>query len=122
MAPDVVVERFLAAWARPRGWRRAFETYCTHDIVWENVGISSTIGIDAACAFVESNLPFTTMTVDTIRTLGNARLVMNERIDRFLDINGTEILAVRVMGLFELTEGKISLWRDYCDVSALKGE
>lgn len=40
-------------------------------------------------------------------------LVMNERTDRFR-ING-QWAELPVMGIFELTDGKISAWRDYFD-------
>lgn len=43
-------------------------------------------------------------------------LVMNERTDRFL-INDKWV-ELRVMGVFEFTDGKISAWRDYFDMAA----
>ena len=50
--------------------------------------------------------------------------VMNERIDRF-DVNGT-VVAIPVMGIFKVRDGKIAEWRDYAEGSMmaaqLKGE
>lgn len=44
---------------------------------------------------------------------GNA--VLTERVDRFV-INGKEV-ALPVMGIFELANGKITSWRDYFDLA-----
>jgi limonene-1,2-epoxide hydrolase len=41
--------------------------------------------------------------------------VLNERTDRFL--MGDKWVELRVMGVFELADGKISGWRDYFDMS-----
>jgi limonene-1,2-epoxide hydrolase len=45
----------------------------------------------------------------------SAGVVMNERTDRF-QVNGTWV-ELPVMGVFELSGGKISRWRDYFDAN-----
>ena len=45
---------------------------------------------------------------------GPSGIVMNERVDRFL-MNGRWV-ELKVMGAFELRDGKISAWRDYFDM------
>jgi limonene-1,2-epoxide hydrolase len=42
-------------------------------------------------------------------------VVLNERTDTFR--LGDHTLALRVMGVFELADGKISAWRDYFDMN-----
>ena len=42
-------------------------------------------------------------------------VVMNERIDRFY--LGDHTITMRVMGVFELADGKITAWRDYFDLN-----
>ena len=42
-------------------------------------------------------------------------IVMNERSDRFQI--GTHTITLRVMGVFELADGKITHWRDYFDMN-----
>jgi limonene-1,2-epoxide hydrolase len=44
-------------------------------------------------------------------------IVMNERTDRFKLQDG-RWAALRVMGVFELREGKILAWRDYFDMNS----
>ena len=46
-------------------------------------------------------------------------IVMNERTD-YLNFNGKKI-ELPVMGIFELSNGKIKAWRDYFDIKKLKG-
>lgn len=46
--------------------------------------------------------------------------VMNERVDRFM-INGTWI-ALPVAGLFVVSDGLITLWRDYFDRSTFESQ
>ncbi len=41
--------------------------------------------------------------------------VLTERIDRIIDRNGAEVMTVPVMGVFEIEDGKIAVWRDYFD-------
>ena len=47
----------------------------------------------------------------------NNAIVLNERIDRFV-IKGT-IYALPVAGVYEICDGRITLWRDYFDQSLL---
>lgn len=44
-----------------------------------------------------------------------AGVVMNERTDTFQ--LGDHVLTMRVMGVFELADGKITAWRDYFDLN-----
>ena len=61
---------------------------------------------------------------EIVRQATSGNLVMNERIDRFV-MNGKSV-ALPVSGVFEVTDGRISFWRDYFDngmfMKALKGE
>jgi len=61
---------------------------------------------------------------EIVRQAATGNVVMNERIDRFV-MNGKSI-ALPVTGVFEVTNGKVSFWRDYFDngmfMKALKGE
>ena len=47
--------------------------------------------------------------------------VLTERVDRLLTSKGEVIVTLRVMGIFELADGKSTAWRDYFDLSLLKG-
>ncbi len=47
-------------------------------------------------------------------------VVMNERTDRFLV--GDKWVEARVMGVFELRDGKIQAWRDYFDLGQFQSQ
>ncbi len=61
---------------------------------------------------------------EVLRQVASDKLVMNERIDRFV-MNGKQV-ALPVSGVFEVVDGKINFWRDYFDkgtfMKALKGQ
>ena len=45
-------------------------------------------------------------------------LVFAERVDRFTI--GEKRVVVRVAGVFEVRDGKISAWRDYSDIATFR--
>lgn len=49
----------------------------------------------------------------------SGNVVMNERVDT-LSMGGNEV-ALPVMGVFEIEDGKIRAWRDYFDMAAFTG-
>jgi limonene-1,2-epoxide hydrolase len=61
---------------------------------------------------------------DTLHLVADGALVMTERIDHF--VMGDRDIALPVMGAFEVSDGKITAWRDYFDMnqftSQMQGE
>ena len=51
------------------------------------------------------------------RQVATDTTVMNERTDRF--VAGDATYDLPVMGVFEVHDGKISLWRDYFDMAII---
>ncbi len=93
-------------------------THLTDDVEYDNVPFGPVVGRDA----VRDTLgPFlagfeeVTWVVSHEVSSGNLDhgIVMNERIDRFR--KGDRWLDLRVAGLFVISHGQISLWRDYFD-------
>lgn len=123
MRPTSIVENFLGAWALPGQWRSALADYFTSDCVYENVGLSKTVGAEQAIDFVDAfnaKMPFESMTVRLLHVVELHNIVMTERIDSFHNASGAVIFSLPVMGIFELADGKIAAWRDYFDASAFK--
>jgi limonene-1,2-epoxide hydrolase len=123
MRSEDLVRRFLGAWATPGQWRQALRDYLTADCVYENVGLSRTVGPEQAIAFVDEfnkQSPFASMSVEMLNLVDSGNIVMTERIDHFHDQSGTRYFSIPVMGVFELAHERISAWRDYCDLSAFK--
>jgi limonene-1,2-epoxide hydrolase len=86
------------------------------DAVWEAGAADVFFGCAAIRNAVDAYLGRTTSGNIEIRHLAVAgNVVLTERIDHFV-YDGRQIDA-RVMGTFEVAEGKITAWRDYFDAS-----
>ena len=109
------------------GLMRSFEeqdvektlTFFNEDAVWTNIPMEpAAVGIDAIRKALGA-AGFTPQDVDFVihNTAENpaTNVVMNERTDRFLTERGW--LAIRVMGVFEIKNGKVQEWRDYFDLA-----
>jgi limonene-1,2-epoxide hydrolase len=97
----------------------AFELVAA-DIEYDNVPIGKVEGPDGIrSVFAQLDA----MGVDAMewlvhRQVAGDTIVMNERTDRFR-ANGTTWVEVAVAGVFEVTDGRITLWRDYFDMNAM---
>jgi limonene-1,2-epoxide hydrolase len=123
MTSTEVVQQFLKAWETPGGWRQAIRDGFTDDCGYELVGQSKTVGPEQAITFVaafEHEYPFAYMSVETLNVVGTENIVVIERIDRFHDAGGVPCSSMAALGIFEVRNGKISAWRDYCDLSSFK--
>lgn len=92
----------------------------TSETVWENVGLSRTVGFEQARAFMESfagsnPIESAEVIVHHIAAMGNA--VLTERTDNFHDKDGNLVLSIPLMGVFEMDGPKIVAWRDYFDTA-----
>lgn len=96
----------------------AFELVA-EDIEYDNVPIGKVTGPDGIrSVFAQLDaMGVTAMEWTVHRQVASATTVMNERTDRF--DAGAKSAAVAVMGVFEVADGKITLWRDYFDMNAM---
>ena len=116
MSNSDIVTAFCAAWAK-RDLDSLME-YFSDDAVYHNIPMDPpNVGKEQIRAIIET---FTTAP-ETIEFAVHHQaenadgVVMNERTDTFTF--GDTTVALRVMGVFELTDGKISHWRDYFDMN-----
>ena len=114
-SPIEVVRRFCAAWSNdtPADELAAF---FTEDAVYHNVPVDPVVGPEAIRGVLAS---FTTGVESIEFRVGaiaaDGPVVMTERVDAFkLPDKSFEL---PVMGTFEVTDGKISAWRDYFDMN-----
>jgi limonene-1,2-epoxide hydrolase len=86
-------------------------------IVYHNMPMAPVTGIAAVRAHLAAwQVDECEWIVRHIAARGN--VVLTERIDRFR--RGADRIIVPVMGTFEVADGKITHWRDYFDMGALK--
>lgn len=98
----------------------AMEKRFTDATVWENVGLSRTVGFAEAKAFMDAFAganPIESAEVIVHHAAEAGKAVLTERTDNFHDKDGNLILSIRLMGVFEMDGPKIIAWRDYFDTA-----
>lgn len=115
-SPAAVVDAFVAAIERLD--LDAALALLADDVEYDNVPIGKVHGHDG----VRTTLgPFLGMCTATewrvLHQVASDDVVMNERIDRFHMAHGW--VELRVAGLFVVRDSRISLWRDYFDMTEL---
>jgi limonene-1,2-epoxide hydrolase len=117
--PIEVVRRFCAAWSDnvPTAELAAF---FTDDAIYHNIPQAPISGREAIAetidSFIRPGAPgIERIEFRLINIAANGPVVMTERVDAFtLPDRSFEL---QVMGTFELSEDKISAWRDYFDAN-----
>jgi limonene-1,2-epoxide hydrolase len=104
-----------------RAWERcdidAILGMLAPDAVYQNVPVPAMVGRDAIRRFITPNLKLAERTIwEFLATEADAegKRVLTERVDSFVFPEGT--VAAPVMGIFEIENGLIARWRDYCDL------
>ena len=123
MNAEQVVNAFIAAFDRKD--LDAALALVTDDCYYDNVPLGDMRGRDKMREFLAPIMGGSEpVQFEIVRQAASGNIVMNERIDRFV-MNGKSV-ALPVSGVFEVTDGRISFWRDYFDngmfMKALKGE
>jgi limonene-1,2-epoxide hydrolase len=112
-----LIDRFVAAWKRLNV--NEIMGFFSEDAIYTNIPIDPpNEGKEAIRKTIEGFVGMATAIEFVVhRTAENpaAGLVMNERTDRFRV--GGKWVEARVMGVFEIRDGKIAAWRDYFDLA-----
>ena len=123
-SPIEVVRRFCVAWSEGMG-ADALTAFFTDDAVYHNIPLAPVRGREAiANNFVTFILPgppgVEGLDLRIVNIAVDGPVVLTERVDVFkLPDKSFEI---PVMGAFEVTDGKISAWRDYFDLSQVTSQ
>jgi len=120
--PIELVAAFCAACSKDHG-RSAIRQWFTPETVWVNEGVGVTTGIEEAIAMIEASEKTTgvaTVHFDMLAIAADRNRVLTERVDRFERTDGSEILAAKVMGIFEVDGDHIIAWRDYFDTGIVQ--
>ncbi|WP_199554952.1 limonene-1,2-epoxide hydrolase family protein [Sandaracinobacteroides hominis] len=89
---------------------RAFDLLA-EDVVYHNVAATPVVG-HAALKSLFDRVPFDALDLYIHASAESDGQVLNERTDRFR-LPGGQWVEARVMGSFEVIDGKITAWRDY---------
>src|ERR1700751_1107792 len=118
-----VVRRFCAAWSDNVGTAE-LAAFFTDDAVYHNIPLAPVTGKQAIAnaigSFIRPGAPgIESIEFRVINIAANGPVVMTERVDVFKLPNKS--FELPVMGIFEVSHGKINAWRDYFDMSQFAG-
>jgi limonene-1,2-epoxide hydrolase len=119
MTPEETVNEFIA-----RVCRFDLDGACelvTDDVEYDNVPMGKNFGPEG----IKSVLGLMAGGLDQVewvvhRQVAAGPIVMNERTDRFG--TGDRWVELPVAGIFEVHDGRISLWRDYFDMGTFNDQ
>ena len=111
---EAVVRALCDAFAKNDA--EALRPFLADDVVYHNIPMDPVVGADAAVAFLAGFLAMCDrMTIENLHVAVRGNVVLTERIDTF--VLGDITAPLPVMGTFEVTDGRISAWRDYFDMA-----
>ena len=93
----------------------ALEERTTEDFRWENSGLPTADGRDAAIAMMKGFIEgygMTHLKVETLAIASVGYVALSERIDHIVNGEGATLLSVPLAGAIEVRDGKIARWSD----------
>ena len=113
-SPIEVVRGFCAAWSRNLG-AAELAAFFTEDAVYHNIPLAPMTGREAIADTIASVLRpgppgIESIEFRVINIAANGPVVMTERVSLQAP---RQVVELQVMGIFEVSGGKISAWRDY---------
>ena len=109
---EQVIRSFVEAWSRLDPEELA--AYFTDDGIYHNMPIAPIVGRPKVEEFIRGfSAAWTETTWDLLNIASSGDLVFAERVDRTQ--SGDKSVDLPCVGVFELEDGKIKVWRDYFD-------
>ncbi len=111
---------FLSSWSDRDAILTAFRNTLASDVVWQNIGLSETLGRDASVAVMESMFdhPVRGFEVEVQHVAVAGRTVLTERFERLVTDDGAVVFEGQVAAVFDFDEeGRIAAWREYQDTA-----
>lgn len=109
-----IVREFIESWSGLDAARLA--DYFHENGVYHNMPMDPVVGRDNIRVFIEAFLETWTETQwEVLNLVVDGRLVIAERIDKTKSSAGNVDLPC--VGVFEMADGKIKVWRDYFDMA-----
>jgi limonene-1,2-epoxide hydrolase len=116
--PNALVTQFCEAW--PRMDADELASYFTEDGVYHNIPMEPAVGRAAIKEFlVGMGSMMSAIRFEVHHQVASGATVMNERTDHIT--MGDRVVALPVVGVFEIDNGRIRAWRDYFDMGQFAG-
>ena len=111
---EAIVRDFITAWSRLNPSELA--SYFSEDGVYHNMPSEAVVGRDNIERFIAGFIrPWESTDWEVISLLADGDIVMVERLDKTV-VAGSPV-NLPCFGYFQLTNGEITLWRDYFDLT-----
>jgi len=120
MTNKTIVLDFIRAWESLDV--DAVVGYFAPDAIYHNMPMEPLVGVADIRAFVAPFLAGASRAEWQVHHIAETRtgVVLTERTDGFLV--GGQWVRIRVMGSFELSDGRITAWRDYFDLEQFNAQ
>jgi limonene-1,2-epoxide hydrolase len=115
-SPGEVVRSFIRAWNAND--MTAVVAHLHQDVLYHNVPVEPIRGREGVRAYLASKGGFDWVDWKLLALAETGSRVLTERLDEF-GIGGRDI-SLPVMGIFEVEDGLIRLWRDYFDLGTYR--
>jgi limonene-1,2-epoxide hydrolase len=123
-SPIEVVRRFCAAWSDNLA-AGDLAAFFTDDAVYHNIPLAPVVGREAIATTIATVIRpgrpgIESIEFRVINVAAEGPVVMTERVDVFKLLDKS--FELPVMGIFEVSDGKINAWRDYFDLNQLTSQ
>ena len=111
---EQIIRDFVTAWSRLDA--KELATYFAEDGVYHNMPMGPIAGREKVEEFIRGFAgAWTETTWDLVNISSSGNIVFAERLDRTRA--GDKSVDLPCVGVFELEDGKIKVWRDYFDLA-----
>lgn len=118
MSPVEVVEQFVNAWSASN--LPGVLELLHDDVYYHNIPMQPISGKAAVSSYLEAAFTFDACEWTMLNIAGQGQTVLTERMDAFR--YGEAWVRLPVMGVFELRQGLIHVWRDYFDLASYRAQ
>lgn len=121
-----IVERLFESWQH--GFDAMIDGFHAHlapDCFLQQTRSPDLRGIDEIVSFmnnVRAAGVVETILVENRNLIAQGHFVVSERIDYLRDASGATIATVPAIGIMEMKDGKVAVWRDYFDSADMQPE
>lgn len=115
--PATVVRAFIAAFisAWPDKDAEALGSFFSDDAMYHNIPLDEVRGRDSIIETLAGFMALGgTVRVDIRNLVAEGPMVVVERVDHF--VRPDRSISVPIAGVFEISDGRITAWRDYFDL------